>query len=128
MAAILANRTRSGTDRIRVRINGIICVFRQDLARYIPEMGATVVRTETAVRTDLAAQVRVIRSAYEVIDSRGGVRKRIVEWPYRYIYRFEAEHLLERAGFQIEALHGGYRREPFTSDSRLMLFLARRPE
>jgi SAM-dependent methyltransferase len=101
--------------------------LRQDLARYVPEMGATVVRTETAVSTDLAAQVRVIRSAYEVIDAHGGVRKRIVEWHYRYIYRFEAELLLERAGFQIEALHGGYRREPFTSGSPLMLFLARRP-
>jgi SAM-dependent methyltransferase len=100
---------------------------RQDLAGHVPEANATVVRTETAVSTDLAAQVRVIRSAYEVIDSGGGVRKRIVEWPYRYLYRFEAELLLERAGFRIEALYGGYRREPFTSDSRLMLFLARRP-
>jgi SAM-dependent methyltransferase len=100
---------------------------RQDLARYVPELVATVVRTETAVSIDLASQLRVIRSAYEVIDSRGGVRKRIVEWPYRYQHRFEAELLLERAGFQIEALHGGYRREPFTSESRLMLFLARRP-
>ncbi len=32
--------------------------------------------------------------------------KRYVEWPFRYTYRFEAEHLLERTGFEVEAVHG----------------------
>jgi hypothetical protein len=98
----------------------------QDLARHDPAAGVTIVRTETAVSTDLARQVRLIRSAYEIVAPDGSVRKRFVEWPYRYVFRFEAEHLLERAGFDIEALYGGYRREPFRSDSLLMLFLARR--
>jgi hypothetical protein len=44
-----------------------------------------------------------------------------------YIFRFEAEHLLERAGLEIEEVYGGYRQEPFMSESPLMLFLARRP-
>ena len=101
--------------------------LRQDLCQYVPEMNATVVRTETAVSVDLAAQVRVIRSAYEVVARDGAVTKRIVEWPYRYLFRFEAEHLLERTGFEIEALYGGYGREPFVSGSPLMLFLARWP-
>jgi hypothetical protein len=80
------------------------------------------------VSTDLARQVRVIRSAYEVIDDRGAVvTKRFVEWPYRWTHRFEAEHLLERAGFMVEGLYGGYQREPFTSDSPAMVFLARLP-
>jgi hypothetical protein len=88
----------------------------------------TVARTEAVVSIDLAAQVRVIRSAYEVVADDGTVTKRFVEWPFRYTYRFEAEHLLERAGFEIEAVYGGYRREPFASESRTMLFLARRRE
>jgi SAM-dependent methyltransferase len=99
--------------------------LRQDLAQFVPGSGVTVVRTETAVSTDLAAQVRVIRSAYEVVESDGSIHKYFVEWPYRYIYRFEAEHLLERAGFQIEAVYGGYRREAFTSDSKTMFFIGR---
>src|SRR5712692_472636 len=53
------------------------------------------------------------------------VAKRFVEWPYRWTYRFEAEHLLERAGFTVEAVYGGYQREPFTSSSTAMVFLAR---
>lgn len=99
---------------------------RQDLAQYLPEQDVTVMRTETAVSTDLSAQIRVIRSKYEVIAADGSVSVRIVEWPYRYVYRFEAEHLLERAGFEIEAIYGGYQREPFQSDSRAMVIIARR--
>jgi SAM-dependent methyltransferase len=100
--------------------------LRQDLVQYVPEMGATVTRTETAVSTDRAAQVRTIRSAYEVVDDDGSVMKRFVEWPYRYVYRFEAELLLEHAGFKVTELYGGYQREPFISDSPTMMFLARR--
>jgi SAM-dependent methyltransferase len=100
--------------------------LRQDLVQYVPERGVTVARTEAVVSTDLAAQVRVIRSAYEIVADDGSVTKRFVEWPYRYTYRFEAEHLLERAGFDVEAIYGGYRREPFTSDSPTLLILARR--
>jgi SAM-dependent methyltransferase len=99
--------------------------LRQDLVARVAG-GVTVARTEAVVSLDLAAQVRVIRSAYEVVTADGRVTKRFVEWPYRYTYRFEAEHLLERAGFAVEAIHGGYAREPFVAESRTMLFLARR--
>ncbi|MCC7106051.1 MAG: class I SAM-dependent methyltransferase [Chloroflexi bacterium] len=101
--------------------------LRQDLVQVVPELGTTVARTETTISTDLANQVRFIRSAYDLIGDSGAVTRRLVEWPYRYVYRFEAELLLERAGFELEAVYGGYQREPFTSDSPLALFLARKP-
>ena len=100
--------------------------LRQDLVEHVPEQGVTLARTEAVVSTDLAAQVRVIRSAYEIVRDDGTVTKRFVEWPYRYTYRFEAELLLEHAGFDVEALYGGYRREPFTSESGTLVLLARR--
>ncbi len=79
------------------------------------------------VDTDLARQVRIIRSAYEIVAADGAVTKRFVEWPYRYTYRFEAEHLLERAGFTVEAVLGDYEEQSqFYSDSNAMVFLARR--
>src|SRR5581483_3257093 len=62
--------------------------LHQDLVQHIPERGLTLARTETVVSTDLAAQVRVIRSAYELVTDDGAVTKRFVEWPYRYLYRF----------------------------------------
>src|SRR5207302_10705228 len=57
---------------------------RQDLAAHDPELDITLVRTETAVSTDLAAQVRVIRSAYEIVARDGSATNRIGEWPSRY--------------------------------------------
>lgn len=99
---------------------------RDDLLQRVPDRGFTLSRIESVVSTDLARQVRVIRSAYEVIDDNGSiVAKRFVEWPYRWTYRFEAEHLLERAGFTVEAVYGGYQREPFTGASAAMVFFGR---
>ncbi len=101
--------------------------MRDDLLQRVPERGFTLSRVESVVSTDMARQVRVIRSAYEIIDDRGAVvAKRFVEWPYRWTYRFEAEHLLERAGFTVEAVYGSYQREPFTSTSQAMVFQARK--
>jgi hypothetical protein len=102
--------------------------LRDDLLQPIPEQGITLSRAESVVSTDLARQVRVIRSIYETIDDSGRVLdKRFVEWPYRWTHRLEAEHLLHRAGFDLEAVYGGYRREPFTSESEAMVLLARKP-
>jgi SAM-dependent methyltransferase len=101
--------------------------MRDDLLQRSEEHGLTVSRVESVVTTDAARQVRVIRSAYEVIDDHGAVvAKRFVEWSYRYTYRFEAEHLLARGGFEIQAVYGGYGREPFTSDSQSVVFVAGR--
>jgi SAM-dependent methyltransferase len=97
---------------------------RQDVFGHLPS-GASVARTETMVSTDLATQVRVIRSAYETVSD-GVVTKHFVEWPFRYTHRFEAEQLLERAGFVVESVRGGYHGEPFTSDSSVLLLVGRR--
>jgi hypothetical protein len=77
------------------------------------------------VSTDLATLVRVTRSAYETVSD-GVVTKHFVEWPFRYTHRFEAEHLLEQAGFVVESVQGGYRGEAFTSDSSVFLLVGRR--
>jgi SAM-dependent methyltransferase len=101
--------------------------MRDDLVQYSLEHGFTLARVESVVSTDVSRQVRVIRSAYEAIDDHGRVlAKRFVEWPYRWLHRFEAEHLLARAGLHTEAVYGGYQREPFRSESAAMIFLARR--
>jgi SAM-dependent methyltransferase len=100
---------------------------RDDLLQHSAERGITLSRVESVVSTDLSRQLRVIRSAYEAIDDHGTiVAKRFVEWPYRWTHRFEAEHLLARAGLKVEAIYGGYQHEPFTSDAPTMVFLARR--
>jgi SAM-dependent methyltransferase len=108
-------------------ISAAVGSMRDDLLQRSDEHGVTVSRVESVVSTDLSRQVRVIRSAYEVIDDGGQVvAKRFVEWPYRFTYRFEAEHLLERAGFDIQSVYGGYAHEPLTTSSNAIVFVAER--
>ena len=95
---------------------------RQDVFGHLPS-GASMARTETMVSTDSATQVRVIRSAYETVSD-GVMTKHFVEW--QYAHRFEAEHLLERAGFVVASVQGGYHGEAFTSDSSVLLLVGRR--
>jgi SAM-dependent methyltransferase len=102
--------------------------MRDDLLQRVADRGFTLSRIESVVSTDLARQIRTIRSIYESVDDSGQVTaKRFVEWPYRWTHRFEAEHLLERAGFTLEHLYGGYAQEAFDADSTSMVFVARKP-
>jgi SAM-dependent methyltransferase len=129
VAAHLRPGGRLALDLLNPRLDWLSAApgsLHQDLVEYAPTLAATVARTEAVVRTDLVDQVRVTRSGYDVVANDGTVKKRFVEWSYRFAYRFEAEHLLERAGFAVEAVLGGYAREPLTSTSPTMLFLARR--
>jgi SAM-dependent methyltransferase len=100
--------------------------LHHDLVQRLPS-GEVLTRTECVVTTDLATQLRVIRSTYDLVDRDGMVRRRLVEWPLRFIYRYEGELLLEAAGFEVEDVYGGYRREPLASDSSVMMLLARAP-
>jgi SAM-dependent methyltransferase len=56
----------------------------------------------------------------------GGARERF-SFALRYVYRYEMEHLLERAGFVVEALYGDHFRAPFEETSTEMVWIARRP-
>jgi len=51
---------------------------------------------------------------FEELDEDGAmVAKRFTPLVLRYIFRYEMQHLLERAGFAIEALYGDFDRGPF---------------
>ncbi len=63
---------------------------------------------------------------FERLDEEG----RVVERRYRtltlrWIYRWEMEHLLARAGFEVEALYGGFQKEPFTEMGQDLVWIAR---
>jgi hypothetical protein len=44
----------------------------------------------------------------------------------RYFFRYEIEHLLARAGYQIEKLYGGWDRRPYREHGQEMVFIARK--
>lgn len=45
----------------------------------------------------------------------------------RYVYRYEMEHLLARAGFAVDALYGDFEGARFREESTEMVWIARRP-
>jgi SAM-dependent methyltransferase len=73
-----------------------------------------------------AEQTNDIELIYYVQDPAGN-RQRIVQaFPMRYFFRFELEHLLARAGFEITEFFGNFDRSPFTDSSPEMIVFAAR--
>jgi SAM-dependent methyltransferase len=69
-----------------------------------------------ARRHDATRQVITERRRFEEIDADGRVvETRHADLALRWVYRYEMEHLLARAGFAVEALHGDFQRGPFRS-------------
>ena len=89
-----------------------------------PHEGDEIVRY-TSVKRDLGSQVQRVRMRYE--RRRGGavLGNDSVEFDMRWYYRFEVEHLLARAGFELVSLYGDFDRSPFTGASPAIIALAR---
>jgi len=78
-----------------------------------PDNGRTTMMWDTFAY-DPARQILDGHFVFDEYDVQGTVvSKRYVPLTLRWIYRYEMQHLLERAGFEIEALHGDFRRGPF---------------
>lgn len=92
----------------------------------VAEDGVRVVERFTR-RYDPRAQVIEQTFVYERTDSAGRVLAHAYEpLSVRVLFRFEIEHLLARTGYEIEALHGGWRREPYDATGEDMVWIARR--
>ncbi len=79
----------------------------------------------TSLTRDLGRQVQRVRMRYERRRGVEVVGNDVVEFDMRWFYRFEVEHLLARAGFELVALFGDFDRSPFTGASPAIIALAR---
>ncbi len=86
----------------------------------------TRVQKFVAQQTDLAGQMNYVTFFYDELDAQGRVTRSTLPFTMRWLYRFELEHLLARAGFALEAVYGSYDLDPYISSSDLMLAVARR--
>lgn len=74
---------------------------------------------------DLANQTIQTTVLFDTTDPVSGVVTRVADrYTTRYIHRWELEHLLVRAGWQLIALYGSYDLEPYRSESERMIALA----
>lgn len=74
---------------------------------------------------DLAEQTLHIHHIYDEMKSDGQIQRTVASYALRYLWRFEAELLLEKAGYTLEAVYGDWDMAPFESSSERMILVAR---
>jgi SAM-dependent methyltransferase len=73
----------------------------------------------------VSRQVNEVTLRWEIEDEEGRIEHSKSAFEMRWFYRFELEHVLGRAGLEVETLYGNFDRSPFTDDSPEMIFVAR---
>ena len=77
--------------------------------------GRKVIRRHSVVSRDVANQINYVELIHYVTYPDGRQERLVQSFPMRYLFRFEAEHLLERAGFKVEQLFADYDKSPYGS-------------
>lgn len=101
-------------------------VLGEDPEFVMPD-GRRVKRHHRMAARDLFQQVQEIELIYDVVHPDGRPERWVHRTRMRYLFRFEAEHLLARAGFRVEALYADYDKSPYGSkDPGELIFVARK--
>lgn len=92
-----------------------------------PETGLQV-RSWGTQRVRPSVQERVTQNILDELDGDGIVVRRSYgqEMRLRYFHRYEMEHMLARCDFEVEALYGDLRKNPYRGTSPDLIWVARR--
>jgi hypothetical protein len=94
---------------------------------FVTPDGRRVVRRHKTVAQDRFNQIGHFELVYYVTHPDGRQERLVHAFGMRYLFRFEAEHLLARAGFEIEHLYADYDRSPYGSKyPGELIFVARK--
>lgn len=77
--------------------------------------GRKVVRRERTVSRDPFMQIQDVEFVYYVTHPDGREERLIHRFQMRHLFRFEAEHLLARSGFQVQQVYADYDKSPYGS-------------
>jgi SAM-dependent methyltransferase len=113
----------------------VVDVFNPDLKRPQQVLGLDKVKhvgKETILRLgsdrfDFKAQILQATFVYDFVQPSGSVRRKVVDFPLRYVLKEELVGLLEKVGFTVEKIYGNLDKSPFEEKSPLIICLARRP-
>jgi SAM-dependent methyltransferase len=89
------------------------------------QTGRTIMKFLTRT-VDLAEQTIHVNLIYDEIASNGQVRRTVAPFDIRYLWRFEAQLLLDKAGFALEGIYGDHSLGPLAADSDRMILVARK--
>ena len=89
--------------------------------------GRRVVRRHKIVSRDLHSQINHVELIYYVTHPDGREERLVHAFPMRYLFRFEAEHLLARCGFEVEEVYADFDKSPYGSKyPGELIFVARK--
>jgi SAM-dependent methyltransferase len=117
----------------------IIDIFNPDLALLLEGGGrlmlermlvdpatSTMVTKMVSAWVDRAHQVNHVTYLYDEMVQDGVVKRTVAAIEQRYLYRYEMDLLLQRNGFVVENVYGGYDLEEYGAESFKMIFVARK--
>jgi SAM-dependent methyltransferase len=107
---------------------------RQDIGEEVAEEpeftlpdGRIVIRRQKVASRDVFNQILYVELIYYVTHPDGHQDRLVQAFPMRYLFRFETEHLLARAGFEMEHLYADYDKSPYGSKyPGELIFVARK--
>jgi SAM-dependent methyltransferase len=100
----------------------------EDTAEHTLADGRRLRRTFRLTAKRIAGQINDAELIYYLQDQSGSTTRIVHAFPLRYFFRFELEHLLARAGFEIAEFFGDFDRSPFTDSSPEMIVIAARKD
>lgn len=86
-----------------------------DTPAFVLPDGRRFERRGKIVAHDRANQVNDVELIYDITYPDGRAERFVHAFAMRYLFRFEAEHLLARAGFAVDAIYSGFDKQPFGS-------------
>jgi len=93
---------------------------------FIHPDGRTVVRRNRILERDFSNQTFAGELVYDVTHPGGRTESLAHRYRFRYLFRFEVEHLLARAGFTLDCVYSGFDRSPYGSQyPGELIFVAR---
>ncbi len=97
-----------------------------DLGEFYDEENDLHIERHSEVRYDLANQTLHEDRVYEWKDTMGKSHRKIWSYELAYLFRYEAELLLEKCGFRVEHVYGGFDKSPYDYHSGEQVFVAKR--
>ncbi len=89
--------------------------------------GRRVIRRHKIVSRDIFNQIHCVELIYDLTFPDGHQERRIHSLEMRYFFRFEAEHLLARCGFDVDQVYADYDKSPFGSKNPgELIFIAKK--
>jgi SAM-dependent methyltransferase len=77
--------------------------------------GRRVIRRHKIVARDRFSQVNQVELIYDVTHPDGRQERLVHAFAMRYLFKFEAEHLLARSGFEVEQVYADFDQHPYGS-------------